>query len=88
MPNPAIWLADNPRVMLEILHKAAKEVALEEFESLYANYSMQDVFVRFTDMPLGDSIRDIRCCTISCGQGSHLRDSTFRLHNIERICMF
>ena len=60
MPNPAIWLADQPREMLEILHKAAKDVASEEFRELFENEEHMEVYVRITNLPIADSLRDIR----------------------------
>lgn len=60
MPNPAIWLADQPREMLQILHKAAKDVAREEFRELFENEEYMEVYVRITDLPIADSLRDIR----------------------------
>jgi DNA replication licensing factor MCM2 len=58
MPVVAIWLADHPREMLPILSETAMEVAVEEF----ADYgSMKDsVFVRIANIPLQESIRDLR----------------------------
>ena len=60
MPNPAIWLADQPKEMLQILHKAAKDVASEEFRELFENEKHLEVYVRITDLPIADSLRDIR----------------------------
>lgn len=60
MPNPAIWLADNPRPMLEIFHKAAKDVAREQYRELFENEEHLEVYVRVTDLPITDSIRDLR----------------------------
>lgn len=60
MPNPAIWVADNPRTMLEIFHKAAKDVAREEFRELFENDEHLEVYVRIVDLPIVDSIRDLR----------------------------
>ena len=60
MPNPAIWLADQPREMLEILHRAAKDVASEEFRELFKNEEHMEVYVRITNLPIADSLRDIR----------------------------
>lgn len=65
MPNPAIWLADEPKEMLQILHKAAKDVASEEFRELFANEKHLEVYVRITDLPISDSLRDIRQATAS-----------------------
>lgn len=60
MPNPAIWLADQPREMLQILHKAAKDVAREEYRELFENEEYMEVYVRVTELPIADSLRDIR----------------------------
>ena len=66
MPNPAIWVADHPRVILDIFHKAAKDVAREEYRELFQNEEHLEVYVRITDLPIQDSIRDIRF--VSCMQ--------------------
>ncbi|KAL4424005.1 hypothetical protein ABPG75_001306 [Micractinium tetrahymenae] len=58
MPVVAIWLADHPREMLPILGEAAKEVALEEFAE-FSNVQ-ESVFVRIANIPLQESIRDLR----------------------------
>jgi len=60
MPQPSIWLADQPRQMLEIFHKAAKDVARESFRELFENEEYMEVYVRITDLPVSDTIRDIR----------------------------
>ena len=60
MLRPCLWLTDCPKLMLDIFHKAAKEVAFEDFQALFENYAQQDVFVRITDLPLTDPIREIR----------------------------
>ena len=65
MPNPTIWLADQPREMLEILHKAAKDVAREEFRELFENEAYLEVYVRIIDLPIADSLRDIRSASSS-----------------------
>ena len=54
----ATWLADAPKDMLELFD----EVALTEVLRLYPSYGdiHPDVFVRITDLPLKDAIRDIR----------------------------
>ena len=57
-PILAVWVADEPRIMLEYFHAVANEVVLSRFEN-YA--SIHDrVFVRITDLPIVDAIRDIR----------------------------
>jgi DNA replication licensing factor MCM2 len=54
----AVWLADAPSVMLDLFD----EVALTEVLRLYPSYGEihPDVFVRITDLPIEDQIRDIR----------------------------
>ena len=57
-PLIATWIADAPAIMLDLFH----EVALTEVLKLYPSYGdiHQDVFVRVTDLPVEDQIRDIR----------------------------
>ncbi|KAK9806187.1 hypothetical protein WJX72_004703 [[Myrmecia] bisecta] len=57
-PTLAIWLADCPKAILEIFHTVAKEVALEEYPTYEQVHG--DIFVRITNLPIIDLIRDIR----------------------------
>eukprot|EP00884_Botryococcus_braunii_P021098 jgi/Botrbrau1/7672/Bobra.0159s0114.1 len=53
-----LWSADQPKVMLGIFHKAALEAVLDQFPDYTTIH--QEVFVRFLNLPLVDSIRDLR----------------------------
>ena len=57
-PILAIWLADHPRDMLEILDEGLIEVVKEQFE----NYDRiaKRLSVRVTDLPIVDRLRDLR----------------------------
>jgi hypothetical protein len=57
-PVLAVWLADLPKQMLEIFDRVALEVALDIFPG-YTNVN-EAVFVRVTDLPISDAIRDLR----------------------------
>lgn len=58
MPVLAVWLADCPAEMLKVFD----EVALRETLLAFPNYDKihAEIKVRITDVPVGDSIRDIR----------------------------
>ena len=58
VPILAVWVADEPKIMLEYFHGVARQVVLSRFE----NYSQihDQIFVRITNLPINDAIRDIR----------------------------
>ena len=58
LPTIAVWVADAPRALLDVLHGAAYEVALEEFPEFGS--IRREVFVRIADLPIQDSVRDLR----------------------------
>lgn len=53
-----MWLADQPKVMLGLFHKAALEAVLDQFPDYTTIH--QEVFVRVLNLPIVDSIRDLR----------------------------
>lgn len=57
-PNIAIWLADAPQSVLEVMEEVAKKVVFD----LYPNYKNihQKIYVRITNLPVYDQIRNIR----------------------------
>jgi DNA replication licensing factor MCM2 len=57
-PILAIWVADAPAQVLPIFHEAARAEVLKRFGAYDAIHA--DVFVRITDLPIRDAIRDIR----------------------------
>ena len=58
MPTVAVWVADAPSALLDVLHGAAFEAALSEFPEYGAIH--RQVFVRIADLPIHDAIRDLR----------------------------
>jgi len=58
MPTVAVWVADAPAALLDVLHGAAFEAALAEFPEYGAIH--RQVFVRIADLPIHDAIRDLR----------------------------
>ena len=58
LPILAVWTADVPKQMLDIYDRVVKEVALEMFAG-YADI-VPEMFVRIADLPIADSIRDLR----------------------------
>jgi len=57
-PNIAIWLADAPQSVLEVMEDVTKSVVFE----LHPNYRNihQKIYVRITNLPVYDQIRNIR----------------------------
>ncbi|KAI3967320.1 hypothetical protein MKW92_034780 [Papaver armeniacum] len=57
-PNIAIWLADAPQSVLEVMEDVAKSVVF----NLHPNYKNihQKIYVRITNLPVYDQIRNIR----------------------------
>ncbi len=53
-----IWLADCPTQILEIFNEAATDITL----SIFPEYGLihPEIFVRISDLPVGDKLRDIR----------------------------
>ena len=57
-PILAIWVADAPAQVLPIFHEVARAEVLKRFGAYEAIH--RNVFVRITDLPISDAIRDIR----------------------------
>jgi len=57
-PTLALWLVSAPRQVLDIFHEAAYEVTRELYPHL--KQIIQGVFVRVTNVPGSDCIRDLR----------------------------
>ncbi|EPS66794.1 hypothetical protein M569_07979, partial [Genlisea aurea] len=57
-PNIAIWLADAPQAVLEVMEEVANKIVFE----LHPNYGKihQKTYVRITNLPVYDQIRNIR----------------------------
>jgi DNA replication licensing factor MCM2 len=58
VPILAVWVADHPADILPLFHRAALEVAMEEFDHLENIHSA--VYVRVANIPLQESLRDLR----------------------------
>lgn len=57
-PNIAIWLADAPQSVLEVMEEVANKVVF----NIHSNYKRihQKIYVRVTNLPVYDQIRNIR----------------------------
>lgn len=57
-PNIAIWLADAPQSVLEVMEDVGKNIVFD----LHPNYRNihQKIYVRITNLPVYDQIRNIR----------------------------
>ena len=64
VPILAIWVADVPTLMLELLDAAALEVV----RIMFPDYERvrQSIHVRITELPIHDSIRDLRQVHMGC----------------------
>ncbi|KAI3787309.1 hypothetical protein L1987_41687 [Smallanthus sonchifolius] len=58
LPNIAIWLADAPQSVLEVMEEVANKLVF----NLHPNYKRihQKIYVRVTNLPVYDQIRNIR----------------------------
>ena len=57
-PFLAIWLAEEPSLMLPILNEVALEVTLELFTDYHMIHST--IYARIRDLPVEDKLRDLR----------------------------
>lgn len=57
-PTIGIWLADAPSLILDIFNEAATMVTFAIFKEYKRIHS--EIFVRISDLPVGDNLRDIR----------------------------
>jgi DNA replication licensing factor MCM2 len=57
-PTLAIWLAEEPELMLPIFNQVALDITLEIFPD-YLNIH-KEIFVRIRDLPVEDRLRDLR----------------------------
>jgi DNA replication licensing factor MCM2 len=57
-PTLAIWLADVPKIMLEIFNEGSKEVVNEYYPDY--NTIHDEIYVRITNLPVLDKLRDLR----------------------------
>ena len=64
VPILAIWVADAPREMLELLDSAAMDVVRIMFPHYHTIFSK--IHVRITELPIQDSIRDLRQVHMGC----------------------
>uniref|UniRef100_A0A1D1ZG74 DNA replication licensing factor MCM2 n=1 Tax=Anthurium amnicola TaxID=1678845 RepID=A0A1D1ZG74_9ARAE len=58
LPNIAIWLADAPQSVLEVMEEVSQSVVFD-FHKNYKNIH-QKIYVRITNLPVYDEIRKIR----------------------------
>jgi DNA replication licensing factor MCM2 len=58
-PVLAIWVADAPAQVLPIFHDVARAEVLKRFGGAY-NAIHAELFVRITDLPIEDAIRDLQ----------------------------
>ena len=57
-PTLAIWLAEEPILILPILNDVALELVIEVYPSY--NVIHNEVFVRIRELPVEDKLRDLR----------------------------
>jgi DNA replication licensing factor MCM2 len=57
-PTLAIWLAEEPALMLPILNNVAQELVSEVYPDYHNTHD--NIFVRVRDLPVEDKLRDLR----------------------------
>ncbi|KAK8813154.1 hypothetical protein WA158_002746 [Blastocystis sp. Blastoise] len=57
-PQLAIWLADEPKIIIRYLNEATLDVVLNEFTSY--NRIHDTIYVRIINLPIEDQLRDLR----------------------------
>ena len=57
-PTLAIWLAEEPSLILPILNEVCFEVTLELFSDYHVIHST--IYARIKDLPVEDKLRDLR----------------------------
>jgi DNA replication licensing factor MCM2 len=63
-PVLAVWLVDAPKDMLEVLNEAATRHTLMLFNAY--NAIKKEIHVRISDVPIMDSLRDLRRSHLDC----------------------
>ncbi len=58
MPLLAIWLAEDPRDMLDLMDEVATRLVVRHFPEYH--HIQDEIHVRITDLPITDRIRDLR----------------------------
>ena len=64
VPILAIWLADVPKDMIEIFDEVLEDIVKQEFP--YYNKISTKLFIRVTDLPISDRLRDLRQGHLNC----------------------
>lgn len=64
VPILAIWLADVPKDMIEIFDEVLEDIVKREFP--YYSQISTKLFVRITDLPISDRLRDLRQGHLNC----------------------
>jgi DNA replication licensing factor MCM2 len=57
-PTLAIWLAEEPKLMLDIINQVALDVVVEVYPDYHKIHDQ--IFVRVKDLPVEDKLRDLR----------------------------
>ena len=73
----AMLVPDCPAAVLPLFHKAARDAVLADFPEYHGIH--EEVFVRITELPIEDSIRELRC---ALRHAAHSWPILFR-----RVCM-
>ena len=57
-PSLAIWVAEEPTLILPIFNEVAYEITLELYPEYYNIHS--EIYVRIIELPVEDKLRDLR----------------------------
>ncbi|KAK4524304.1 hypothetical protein GAYE_SCF02G2203 [Galdieria yellowstonensis] len=63
-PMLAVWLAESPTEILALFNEVATELTFKIFPQY--RFIQPEIFVRISDMPICDSLRDIRQLHLNC----------------------
>eukprot|EP00871_Galdieria_phlegrea_P005968 jgi/Galph1/859/GphlegSOOS_G5716.1 len=63
-PMLAVWLAESPTEILALFNEVATELTFKIFPQY--RYVQSEIYVRISDMPICDSLRDIRQLHLNC----------------------
>ncbi|CAG9318679.1 MCM2 [Blepharisma stoltei] len=57
-PTLALWIADEPQIILPLLNEIAFEMVKKQFQE-YSNI-FEEIYVRIRELPIGDHLRNLR----------------------------
>ena len=80
----AVLVPDCPNAVLPLFHKAARDAVLADFPEYRGIH--EEVFVRITELPIEDSIRELRCAACRAGRPPGQLCHRMRLARLRLAC--